>query len=398
MLWLVVVVWRYIETTGDTEILNEKVNYLESRMMNPEEESFYDRHARSEEAGSIYEHCLRAIKKAGIYGEHGLPLMWSGDWNDGMNLVGHEGKGESIWLSFFLYFALTLTVKMAELKNDTASAEARKKEAELLRQNIEKNGWDGEWYIRAFYDSGKPLGSKNGDECKIDSIAQSWSVISGAADPARAENAMKSVDELLVDRENKIIKIFTPPFDISEDEPGYVKGYAPGIRENGGQYTHAAIWVIIAYAMMGKKDKAWELLDMINPINHAKNKADALKYRVEPYVVAADVYSNPERAGQGGWTWYTGSSGWMYRLIMEYLLGVKITGNKIWIDPSCLKSGWKFLKISYKYKNTEYFFEIKINGQERKIINCTVDNIPCENNVVCMIDDGKDHIVELTVG
>ncbi len=398
MLWLVVVLWRYIETTGDTGLLDEKVNYLEGRLINPGEESYYDKPGRSEETGSIYEHCLRALKKAGVYGAHGLPLMWSGDWNDGMNLVGHEGKGESVWLSFFLYFALNSAAKMAELKKDTVSADAMKKEAEALRQNIEKTGWDGEWYIRAFYDSGKLLGSKTGAECRIDSIAQSWSVISGAADPARAEKAMSSVDSLLVDRKNGIIKIFTPPFDVSEDEPGYVKGYAPGIRENGGQYTHAAIWVIIAYALMGEKDKAWELFALINPINHAKTKIDALRYKVEPYVVAADVYSNPKHAGQGGWTWYTGSAGWMYRLIMEYLLGVKIQGSKIWLDPACLKTGWQFLKIRYRYRKAEYNFEVKITGKERKIINCTVDKVPCENNVIDMLDDGKEHLVEITVG
>ncbi|MFH1073507.1 MAG: glucoamylase family protein [Candidatus Firestonebacteria bacterium] len=398
MLWLVFVLWRYVEVTGDTGILDEKVNYMEGRVLNSDEESYYDKPVRSEESGSIYEHCLRALKKASAYGEHGLPLMGSGDWNDGMNLVGHEGKGESVWLAFFLYCTLNSAVKMAEIKNDKTSAEAMKKEAEILRQNIEKNGWDGEWYIRAFYDSGKPLGSKTDAECAIDSIAQSWSVISGAADPQRARNAMESVDSLLVDRKNKIIKIFTPPFDVSEDEPGYIKGYIPGIRENGGQYTHAAIWVIIAYAIMGDKDKAWELLNMINPINHAKNRTGAVKYKSEPYVVAADVYSNKKRAGQGGWTWYTGSAGWMYRLIMEYLIGIKIQGNRISLNPSCLKTGWKFVKIGYRYKKSTYNFEVQITGQERKILNCKVDKILCEDNVIDMIDDGKEHIVDITVG
>jgi len=398
MLWLVVVLWRYIETTGDTGILDEKVNYLEGRMINPDEESYYDKPTRSDESGSVYEHCLRALKKAGVYGEHGLPLMWSGDWNDGMNLVGKEGKGESVWLSFFLYLALDSGIKMADLKNDSESSESMKKEAEILRQNIEKNSWDGKWYIRAFYDSGKLLGSKTGTECVIDSIAQSWSVISKVAGSARAKSAMESVDSMLVDRKNKIIKIFTPPFDVSEDEPGYVKGYVPGIRENGGQYTHAAIWVVIAYSIMGEKDKAWELLNMINPINHAKNKTDSLKYKVEPYVVAADVYSNPKHIGMGGWTWYTGSSGWMYRLIMEFLIGIKIRGTKIHLDPLCLKTGWKSLKIVYRYKTSTYKFEVKISGQERKIKSCVVDEILSKNNIVDMIDDGKEHTVNISVG
>ena len=398
MLWLVFVVRRYIEVTGDAGILDEKVNYLEGRLLNPDEESYYDRPLRSEESGSVYEHCLRALKKAGVYGEHGLPLMGSGDWNDGMNLVAHEGKGESVWLAFFLYCVFDSAVKMAEMKNDTVSAGAIKKEAEILKQNVEKYGWDGEWYLRAFYDNGKPLGSKAGTECKIDSIAQSWSVISGASDPKRARSAMESVDSFLVDRKNKIINIFTPPFDVSEDEPGYIKGYVPGIRENGGQYTHAAIWVIIAFAIMGEKDKAWELLDMINPINHTKNKAGVSKYKSEPYVIAADVYSNINRPGQGGWTWYTGSAGWMYRLIMEQLLGIKIQGNKIQLDPSCLKAGWKSLKISYNYKGSGYNFEINITGPERRIMSCMVDKIPCENSVVDLLDDKKEHLVEIIVG
>ena len=398
MLWLVFVLWRYIEVTGDTGILDEKTNYLEGRLLNPGEESYYDRPARSEESGSVYEHCLRALKKAGTYGGHGLPLMWSGDWNDGMNLVGIEGKGESVWLSFFLFSVLNSAVKMAEYKEDTATAAALKKEAESLRQNIEKHGWDGEWYLRAFYDSGKTLGSKENSECSIDSIAQSWAVISGAAGQSRAETAMNSVDARLVDRKAGIIKIFAPPFDVSGEEPGYVKGYAPGIRENGGQYTHAAIWVIIAFALMGDKDKAWELLDMINPVNHAKTKSDVLKYKVEPYVVAADVYSNPKHAGQGGWTWYTGSSGWMYRLIMEFLIGIKLRGDKMQLDPSCLRSGWKSLEIIYRYRKSTYNIEIQIVGSKRKVLSCAVDKVSQENSIIDLADDGKGHLVRLVVG
>ena len=324
--------------------------------------------------------------------------MGSCDWNDGMNLVGQEGKGESVWLAFFLYCAYGSMAELAELKRDSMTAKDMRKEAEHLKTSIEKNGWDGGWYLRAFYDSGKAMGSKDSEECRIDSISQSWAVISGAADAERAKQAMMAVDQQLVDRKNKLIKIFTPPFDKSGEEPGYIKGYVPGIRENGGQYTHAAIWVILAYAMMGDKDKAWELLALVNPLNHSKDKAGALKYRSEPYVVAADVYSNPKRAGQGGWTWYTGSSGWMYRVIVEYLLGIKVKGNTIRLDPSCLKSGWKSLKIEYTYGKTKYNFEVKIDGPGRSILSCSADNLPCEENTVDMVDDGNSHLVEIQVG
>ena len=361
-LWLPTVVASYIEHTGDYQILDEEIAYIESRTLNPEEESFYHLPMPSHLTETLYQHCIRAIKKGLLRGENGLPLMEGGDWNDSMNLVGAEGKGESVWLGFFQYKLLHNFAKIASQRGDEYMTKRCKKECEALRENLEFFGWDGEWYKRAYFDDGTPLGSKQNQECFIDSIAQSWSVISGAAPEWHQKKAMQSLDEKLVRRDIGIIQLLQPPFDTSPLEPGYIKGYLPGVRENGGQYTHAAIWAVMAFAMLGEREKTWELFNLINPVHKGKNKESANVYKVEPYVMSADVYSVQANkldkdingmAGRGGWSWLTGASGWMYKLIIEYLLGVKVQGEYITIEP-LMPDHWLEFSLNYRYKDSNY--------------------------------------------
>jgi len=398
-LWLPLAMCRYVLTTGDTGVLKESIHFLEGRPVNAEDDSYYALPGRSGEAASLYQHGVRAVLRGLRFGEHGLPLIGTGDWNDGMNLVGNRGKGESIWLGFFLCEVLKQFAGVARLQDDSAFAERCNKEAMQLRRNIEQHGWDGAWYRRAYFDDGTALGSAASPECQIDSISQSWAVLSGAGDLRRAGLAMEAVDQRLVRRDHALIQLLDPPFDKSPLNPGYIKGYVPGVRENGGQYTHAAIWAAMAFAQLGDSRRAWDLLAMINPVNHGKTPAGAAIYKVEPYVAAADVYALAPHTGRGGWTWYTGSAGWMYRLIVESLLGLKLQVDRLYFAP-CLPADWKTFKLHYRYRETVYHIVVsqtRFTDDEADEIRVTVDGVVRYDQAVPLVDDRQEHSVEVRV-
>ncbi|NQT60426.1 MAG: cyclic beta 1-2 glucan synthetase [Bacteroidetes bacterium] len=394
-LWLPLATCRYISITGDTGILDDIIPFIEGHQLNLYEESSYNQPSQSEETASLYDHCVRSILYSFPRGAHGLPLIGSGDWNDGMNMVGKEGKGESVWLGFFLYTVLLQFSEIALQHKDPAFAERCLKEAHELSRNIEKNAWDDSWYRRAWFDDGSPLGSSSNTECQIDSIAQSWSVLSGAGEPERSRQAMKSLDDFLVNREYDLIQLLEPPFDKSSPNPGYIKGYVPGVRENGGQYTHAAIWAAMAFAKLGDNQRAWELFTMINPINHSVSPEKIAVYKVDPYVMAADVYSLPPHTGRGGWTWYTGSAGWMYRLILESLLGFDLTEDTVRFAP-CLPPDWESFKIHYRFRETMYHIEVIQIPASGEMQVC-VDGIGQKENTITLADDHAEHRVELRI-
>jgi cellobiose phosphorylase len=395
-LWLPLATCRYVLSTGDSGVLDDSVHFIEGRPVNPEEDSYYDLPVRSEETASLYEHCRRAILRGLRFGEHGLPLIGSGDWNDGMNIVGEHGKGESVWLGFLLYEVLMRFTEVARTRGDLSFVERCQREAVQVRRNIEQNGWDGGWYRRAYFDDGSPLGSASNPECQIDSIAQSWSVLSGAGDAERSRMAMEAVDQRLVRRDHGLIQLLDPPFDKSTLNPGYIKGYVPGVRENGGQYTQGAIWAAMAFAALGDSRRAWELLAMINPLNHARSPEGVATYKVEPYVVAADVYALSPHTGRGGWTWYTGSAGWMYRLIVESLLGLRLEVDKLRFTP-CLPADWKAFKVHYRYRETVYHIAVLQTGAGNGEMSVTVDGVERPDQAIPLIDDRQEHSVEVIV-
>lgn len=393
-LWLAMATSRHVRVTGDRAVLDEHIGYIEGRLLNPGEESYYDLPGRSTLNETLYQHCVRAIEHGMMRGAHGLPLIGCGDWNDGMNRVGEAGRGESIWLGFFLYDVLIGFAEIAREHGDAAFATRCTEQAALLRDNLEASGWDGAWYRRAYFDDGTPLGSHANDDCRIDSIAQSWSVLSGAAPDGHRRQAMDSLDEHLVRRDVGIIQLLDPPFDKSALDPGYIKGYVPGVRENGGQYTHAAIWATMAFAELGDSARAWELINMINPVNHASTPEGVEVYKAEPYVVAADVYGVSPHAGRGGWSWYTGSAGWLYRLMVESLLGLRIERDRLRMAP-VLPVGWSGFTMHYRFHSTDYEISVTQTEAETGLHAFSVDGVMQADEEIALVDDGGVHQVRI---
>ena len=398
LLWLPFVVAIYVNVTGDASVLDEVVPFLEQPLLTEGQLENYTQPAVSEETGSIYEHCARAIDRSLAVGKHGLPLMGGGDWNDGMNRVGHLGKGESVWLGWFLYTTIAAFAPHVDARKQKARGNRYRKHLENLKKALEEKAWDGDWYRRAYFDDGTPLGSARNEECRIDSIAQSWSVISGASDPYRMGRAMAAVEEYLIRRGDGLVILFTPPFDKGTLNPGYIKGYVPGVRENGGQYTHAAIWTMIAYSMLGDGERAGELFALLNPINHSSTRAGLHKYKVEPYVAVGDVYAVPPHNGRGGWTWYTGSAGWMYRAGLESILGFKLQKDRLEIDP-CVPRWWRDFEITYRRGRAVYRIRVENpSGVSRGVVSVEVDGVVQTGLAITVTDDEKTHNVRIVMG
>ena len=394
-LWLPFVTCRYVSCVNDHGVLDEKVPFLDGRPVKPEEEAYYDLPNRTEHTATLYQHCVRAIEHGLRMGVHGLPLIGSCDWNDGMNKVGEAGRGESVWLAFFLYDVLTQFGEVALHRNDETFGQHCLDQAGQLKEKIEAHAWDGQWYLRAWFDDGTPLGSATNEECQIDSLPQSWSVLSGAGAPERSREAMESVDRRLVREGDGLIQLFDPPLDTAALNPGYIKGYIPGVRENGGQYTHAAIWTAMAFARMGQTARAWELFHLLNPVHHGDSPEGIATYKVEPYVVAADVYAVAPHIGRGGWTWYTGSAGWMYRLLTETLLGLHREGDHLRLEPR-LPPTWASYKIHYRFYHTVYHITItrSLPGAP-DAGSLTLDGERLPGHTMPLHDDQREHAVEL---
>jgi cyclic beta-1,2-glucan synthetase len=405
LLWLPYVTAFYLRVTGDAGILDEVAPFVAAPALAPGEDEAYLQPRDAGATASLYEHCCRALDRSLTRGAHGLPLMGTGDWNDGMNRIGREGRGESVWLGFFIHAALDDFIPLCERRGDGERARRYRGYRTHLQTVLNDTGWDGAWYRRAYYDDGTPLGTAQGDECRIDALAQAWAVIAGVAPVERAAQAMDAVERELVDAETGLIRLLAPPFDKTPHDPGYIKGYVPGVRENGGQYTHAALWVVRACAELGRNDRAAAWLEMLSPVSHAATPAQAARYQVEPYVVAADIYGVAPHLGKGGWTWYTGSAGWMYRVALESVLGLRLSeGHTLMIKP-CIPDAWPGFSVTYRFNDNRTRYLIAVNnphGRARGVITATQEGVPLtvENGaaLVRLVQDGNDHHVEVTLG
>ena len=402
--WLPFAVAQYAGVTNDLAVLDERIPYLEGPVLRAgESDSFFQPMVSGDEA-TLFEHCARALDRSLLCGAHGMPLIGTGDWNDGMSKVGAAGKGESVWLAWFLHAAISAFAPIAKARGELVREKAWLEHAAKLKSSLEQNTWDGDWYLRGFYDDGTPIGSAANEECQIDSIVQSWGVISGVAEASHAAKAMRAVNELLIRRADGLVLLFTPPFDHTPLEPGYIKGYPPGIRENGGQYTHGAVWSAIAFAMLGDGDKAAEVFSIINPINRSTTPAAVERYKVEPYAVCADIYSEPPHVGRGGWTWYTGSAGWLYRAGLEWILGFRLQGASLYFDP-CIPKSWKDFGISYRHRSARYEIQVENpDGVNYGIASWTLDGVaqkppePGDRVRLDLVDDASTHQVRVVLG